>query len=61
MHNRLTAVAEEKLALELDPDNPLPYIQQEAYKKGQIDLLRYIIDSSDAMQSSLIPQNSISE
>ena len=48
MQNLLAIHAEEKLHIEFDPDNTLKFTQAEAYKRGQIDLLQYIIDASDA-------------
>lgn len=46
LQNDLAAAAEEKLVLEFDTTNPQTFIQQEAFKRGQIELLRYIIDRS---------------
>ncbi len=53
IQNQLARVAEEKLALDFDPANPITYAQQEAYMKGQMDLLLYIIDSSQASADTL--------
>ncbi len=53
LQNQLAQVAEEKLALDFDPTNPTTYAQQEAYMKGQMDLLLYIIDSSQASADTL--------
>ena len=46
IQNMLAANAEEKLRLEYDPEKQLDFVQQEAYKRGQIDLLSYILDAS---------------
>ena len=46
LQNALSATAEEKLALEFDPEHPQLFIQQEAYKKGQIELYTFLIDKS---------------
>lgn len=46
LQNDLATAAEEKLVLEFDTTNPQTFIQQEAFKRGQIELLRYIIDRS---------------
>lgn len=48
IQNLLATKAEEKLALEYNIDKPNEFIQQEAYHKGAIDLLRYLIDQSIA-------------
>lgn len=50
IQNRLVIIAEEKLALEYDSTSPSAFMQQEAYKKGQIDILRYMLDDSLALQ-----------
>ena len=46
LQNNLSDKAEFRLALDFDPDKPQDFIQQEAYTKGQIELLRYLIDNS---------------
>lgn len=53
LQNLLAVKAEEKLELEYDVANPNSFIQQEAYHKGQIDLLRFILDQSKACQEAL--------
>lgn len=50
LQNLLATKAEEKLALDFDVTNPNSFIQQEAYHKGQIDLLKYLLDNSIACQ-----------
>jgi len=46
LQNTQANVATEKLNLELDPEHPTDFIQQEAYKKGQLDLITNMIDKS---------------
>ena len=46
LQNQLAACAEEKLNLEFDTEHPNEFVQQEAYKRGQIELLKFLIDSS---------------
>lgn len=46
LQNKLAEVATEKLNLEFDTTNQLSFIQQEAYKKGELELLTYLIDTS---------------
>lgn len=53
LQNLLAVNAEEKLHLEFDPLNPSGFIQQESYKKGQIDAISYIISSSDIAEATL--------
>jgi len=49
IQNRLAVVAEERLHLTYDVANPTAFLQAEAYKKGELDALRYILDVSDAL------------
>jgi len=53
LQNQLAIHAEEKLSLQYDPEKPMTFVQQEAYKKGAIDILRYLIDASDAANVEL--------
>lgn len=46
LQNDLATAAEEMLALEFDPTCPIMYTQQEAYKRGQMELLRHMLDRS---------------
>jgi len=48
LHNRLSELAAQKLNLEFDVDSPETFIQQEAFKRGQIEEIRYLIESSTA-------------
>lgn len=43
----LSSAAEEKLAQQLDPENPMKLIQQEAYIRGQMDILSMLLNESD--------------
>lgn len=53
LQNLLAVCAEEKLHLELDVKNPEGFIQQESYKRGQMELLIYIISNSDTSEATL--------
>lgn len=53
LNNHLASLAEEKLTLEFDVNNDKSFIQQEAYKTGQIKLLQYLLDNSQANQELL--------
>ena len=48
IQNRLSDTAAEKLALPFDPSNPMEFAQEEAYKRGHIDALQFILDVSEA-------------
>jgi len=48
MRNKLANIAEEKLRLIYDDNNRMAFIQQEAYLKGQMDILTVLFDDSAA-------------
>ena len=52
IQNHLAKCAEEKLLLEYDPSNPSVFLQQEAYKRGQIDILTYLLDESSIAEDT---------
>ena len=45
--NQRSQIAEEKLNLVFTPNDVLHYTQQEAYLKGQLDLLNYILAANE--------------
>ena len=53
IQNQLAAVAEEKIYLEYDVSTPETFMQQEAYKRGQLDILRYLLDASETAEQEL--------
>ena len=53
LQNLLSTYAEEKIALDYDPDNKEQFLQQEASLKSKIELLQYLLDASDAAESAL--------
>lgn len=50
LQNQIAMCAEELLALELDPEHPLQYVKQEAFKRGQIEILQYLVMQSATVQ-----------
>ncbi len=58
IQNLLATVAEEKLLLRVDSSNVSSFIQEEATKQGQIDILTYILSTSDATLEETIQNNS---
>jgi len=50
IQNLRSELAEEKLNLTFTPNNVLDYTQQEAYLKGQIDMLNHLLDLHEAAQ-----------
>jgi len=55
LQNQLAIIASELLNILYDPLNPEKFTQEQAYKKGQLDILRHILASSDAAQEALYP------
>jgi len=53
LQNELVGLAEEKLNLKYDANNPLTYLQREAELQGQIGLLIYLIEVSNCSKLGL--------
>ena len=56
IQNLIADTAESLLNLEYDISKPTDYIQQESYKRGQIEILAFLLDRSVAA-SELVLQN----
>lgn len=48
LQNKLSAIAQDKLNIEFDPLNPQKFIQNEAFLAGQLSIISWLLDSSDA-------------
>ena len=46
IQNEICKIAEEKVALQYDPLNPVQFAQREAELQGQIGILRYLLELS---------------
>jgi len=57
IHNARAVVAEEKLALEYNPNNPAEFMQQEAYKTGYLAALSYLLEASEATEEFIKQQD----
>lgn len=57
LQNLQAICAEEKLRIEFDVNNPASFAQQESYKRGQLDLLSYLINGSEAAELALNDPN----
>ncbi len=53
LSNKLAGIAETKLLLKFDPSNPAQFTQSEAYERGQMDVIQWLLESSEAAQQSL--------
>lgn len=56
IQNLIATVAEQKLQLVLDPEKITDFAMQEAYLRGQIDILQHLLDLS---QISNIPLSGV--
>jgi hypothetical protein len=50
IQNLRSTIAEEKLNLVFTPNDVLSYTQQEAYLKGQLDILQHLLTSNEDSQ-----------
>ena len=57
IQNQISEIAEEKLNLEFTPNDPLSFAQQEAYLKGKLDILMWVLAASDAAQAEVLSRN----
>jgi hypothetical protein len=48
IQNQLAVVALEKINLLYDPESPKSFIQREASLQGQLNILRFLLECSDA-------------
>lgn len=53
LSNMMLDATDQKNNLDLDVNNPREFIQQEAFLKGQISVLRMLIDNSDVCMNEL--------
>lgn len=51
LQNQLAMISAEKLALVANPHSYAEFIQQEAYRAGQIAMIQYILDCSIASET----------
>ena len=54
LHNMRTDIAEQKINLKFTPNDVGTFAQDEAFLKGQLDLLTHLIDSSATAQVELV-------
>lgn len=57
IQNEIATIAEEKLALEVDPNNVMPFIQAEAGLAGQMAALKWLLDLSEASEEEIQKYN----
>lgn len=53
LQNQLSEIAEQRLNTDYDPEKPLAFVQQEAFLKGQISILRVMLLRSDECEMQL--------
>lgn len=52
IQNIRSGIAEEKIRLTFNPEKVLEFTQNEAYMRGQLDILSYILDCNEDSQQS---------
>jgi len=57
LQNIRCQAAQDKLNLDFTPNDVLTYSQKEAYLKGQLDLIQYLMDLNDAAKQTRITLN----
>lgn len=53
IQNELANIAEQRLNIDYDPEKPLAFVQQEAFLKGQISILRVMLLRSEECEMQL--------
>lgn len=53
LQNQLSQCASDKLNLTYTPNDPLVYAQKEAYLRGQIDAIKYILSMCENLEETL--------
>lgn len=53
IQNERVALLSRKANLRLDPEHPLPFIQEEAELQGQIGILGYLLAESESAETAL--------
>lgn len=53
LQTKLSGIAEEKLNLAFDPLNPQGFIQREAELTGQMNIIKWLLDTSYSVESAL--------
>lgn len=56
LQNRRVEIAVQKLNLPFTPSHPLEYTQQEAFLRGQLDLIQWLFDLSDSTEQLVAQQ-----
>jgi hypothetical protein len=56
IQNHICDIAEQKLNLVFDPTNMIDFAQQNAYLQGQLDILKLLLDSSEASHELALQQ-----
>lgn len=54
IQNLRVDIAEQKLALTFTPEKMYDFVQQESFLSGQLEILQFLIDSSEASQKAVL-------
>lgn len=61
LQNDLSQIAENKLNLDFDPLNPTKFAQDEAFLKGQMSIIRVMLQRSDESELAYKTQASLNQ
>lgn len=53
IQNQIAQISDELLTLDFDPEKPKTFVQDQAYKRGQLEILRYQLIASQESESQL--------
>jgi hypothetical protein len=53
IQNQVALCAEEKLVIEFDPAEPVLFAQHEAYKRGQLDAYKYLLELCEIAEETV--------
>jgi hypothetical protein len=54
LQNLICDAAEKRIAMILDPNNPVAYAQEAAELQGQIGILKYLVELSNVANPSIV-------
>jgi len=57
LQNQLAVLAHEKIGLEYNPNDSMKFLQEESYKRGQLDMIQYLLENSEASEKLLTEPN----
>lgn len=56
LHNQRANIAQQKIHINIDPNNINEFLQQDAYLRGQLDILTFLLNASEEASNLLVGQ-----